>query len=352
MEFLYAVAKVIEEQHLLDGRYTQIERLYDPLEQHLSMVFKAWDIQQQQHVVLKFISPLLKTNYAQKSFLREGDLLAELQDARCVIPLVENHRNLSIKCTLQGSDLFLNLPYHVTRKAHSSLSDYIASDHKTLAETLRIFLELIEATEELHQHGIYHRDLTPFNCVFMAENQRQLRMIDFAYAYKEGAPRLVEGVEFDQQYARPITNRNYAAVELFCGFGRDPRYFPQADYFSLGLILFEMLTQKKWSSIVYDLNVISDLTQLFYTYVTDGKREEVYAKLIQNLKQSWISPSILDHWSGPLLPEVLALEQVYRQLSDLDYRERATDLTSIKHQLRGLLGQQVSVAPQVHYTTL
>ena len=325
MNLLSLVDTAVKTHTRLTKYYEGIKTLRTLHERHLSLVFEAQDRQTSEDVVIKVLNPALDSNYVHKAFLREGKLLEHLRGLDCVIPLISPPQKLDVYVGLNGRRQVLSLTYLVTRKADMTLDELIQKG-LSVPTILEIFSSAVRALKLLRKHGVYHRDLTPYNCMVFQDAPTEIVLIDFMYSCAAGQYRLSAGTEFDQQYARPITNRDYAALELFCGFGRDPRYAFGADCFSLGLLLFEMVTRKKWSSLIYNQEALSDLTQLFYTYVNDARREEAYRAVIEKVRATWRLPSLIEHACCEADDRLLPLEKIYLRLSDLDFLRRETDL--------------------------
>jgi serine/threonine-protein kinase len=96
---------------------------------------------------------------------------------------------------------------------------------------VKITLDLCDALDYMHKHGVVHRDLKPEN--IMVDGQDRIKLIDFGIAMKEDARRLTH-VSLSPMLGTP----DYISPEQVKGQRGDQR----SDIYSLGVILYEMLT--------------------------------------------------------------------------------------------------------------
>ena len=110
---------------------------------------------------------------------------------------------------------------------------------KLIAESRRLPMErartitiaICDALDYIHRNGVVHRDLKPENIMIDAEDR--IKLIDFGIAGKAGSRRLTFG-KFSQIAGTP----DYISPEQVKGKRGDGR----SDIYSLGVILYEMLT--------------------------------------------------------------------------------------------------------------
>jgi serine/threonine protein kinase len=92
-------------------------------------------------------------------------------------------------------------------------------------------LQILDALDTMHKHGVVHRDLKPENIMVDAEDR--IKLIDFGIALREDARRLTF-VDMSPTLGTP----DYISPEQVKGQRGDQR----SDIYSLGVMLYEMLT--------------------------------------------------------------------------------------------------------------
>jgi serine/threonine-protein kinase len=98
-------------------------------------------------------------------------------------------------------------------------------------EAIRIAVQLADALEYCHQHGVVHRDLKPENILMEADGT--VKLVDFGIALLQGARRLTF-----RRLSTEVGTPDYMAPEQVEGDRGDAR----TDIYALGIMLYEMLT--------------------------------------------------------------------------------------------------------------
>ena len=109
----------------------------------------------------------------------------------------------------------------------------ILAENKRLPRerAVRIAVGVCEALDYIHAQGVAHRDLKPEN--IMVDAQDRIKIVDFGLASQAGARRLTFG-----KFSRLMGTPDYISPEQVEGKRGDTR----SDIYSLGAILYEMLT--------------------------------------------------------------------------------------------------------------
>ena len=98
---------------------------------------------------------------------------------------------------------------------------------------IRIAIEVLEALDYIHANGVVHRDLKPEN--IMVDEHDHIKLIDFGIAGDSAARRLTYA-----NFTATLGTPDYISPEQVKGKRGDGR----SDIYSMGVILYEMLTGK------------------------------------------------------------------------------------------------------------
>lgn len=202
---------------LFAGRYLVIEKLG---EGGMGSVYKVLDKEIDTKIALKLIIPEISADSRTISHFRN-----ELITARSII-----HKNVCRMYDLNKSNdyYFLTMEY----VSGQDLKKMLKMTRQLSIETaVDIAIQICEGLDEAHQLGVVHRDLKTGN--IMIDKHGRVRIMDFGIAHS-----LSEGMTSSSD--RLIGTPEFMSPEQVDGRGVDQR----SDIYSLGVILFQMLTGK------------------------------------------------------------------------------------------------------------
>ena len=181
------------------------------------IVYLASDTQLERNVAIKTISLEKPSASLKQTLLKEARTVSKLQ-----------HPNI---ITLYEADEDNGKPYLVFEYVDGlSLSEHLRKKGRLAAkEAISIIDPILNAIAYAHKLGVVHRDLTPQNIMLTSGNEVP-RLMDFGIATLMGNP-TEDGVWGTLNYLSPEQCENKSVTAA-------------SDIFSLGLILFEMLTGK------------------------------------------------------------------------------------------------------------
>ncbi len=192
----------------------------------MGRVYLAQDANLNRQVAVKVIHPRhLNSRTAIPRFLRETGILATLQ-----------HPNI-VRMIDSGVGEDGNLLYLVMECLHGqTLAEFLRTGQRLrLLEVLSLAEQILLALADVHRCGIIHRDLKPGN-VFLSQSPEQglhVTVFDFGIAFQDDEDRgrlTAEGViQGTPDYISPEQIDDAACT-------------PQTDFYSLGIILYELLS--------------------------------------------------------------------------------------------------------------
>ena len=181
-------------------------------------VYKAEDTKLKRTVALKFLPiSFASDEEAKKRFIHEAQSASAL-----------DHNNI---CTVyeigetDSNQLFIAMAYY----EGETLDKKIEKRPLETDEAVKIILQLCEGIYKAHQNQIIHRDIKPAN-IFIT-NEGVVKILDFGLAKGKGQSRLT-------QIGTTVGTIAYMSPEQARGETVDQR----ADIWSLGVVIYEMLT--------------------------------------------------------------------------------------------------------------
>ena len=175
-------------------------------------------------VALKFLSG---------SLLRDSERRSRLfREARAAAMI--DHPNV---CAVHEIDEIDGHPFLVMAYVEGqNLEDRIAEGALKLGDALNIACQIADGLQAAHQQGVVHRDLKPANIIVSSSDadDARVRIIDFGLAHLSADSGLTEP-------GAAIGTASYISPEQMNGEAADHR----SDIWSLGVILYEMLTGER-----------------------------------------------------------------------------------------------------------
>jgi len=180
-------------------------------------VYLAEDTELNRKVALKFLPPhLCQDADCRARFKREAQAAAKL-----------NHPNI---VTIHEVSEFNGLPYIAMEHLEGqSLRELIAQKNFSLSRAIDIAIQLCEGLQEAHSRGIVHRDIKPSNIT--CDGKGRCKILDFGLAAVKGDKKLTKS-------GSTLGTLHYMSPEQTRGEEVDRR----SDIFSLGVLLYEMIT--------------------------------------------------------------------------------------------------------------
>lgn len=150
-----------------------------------------------------------------------------------------------------------------------NLSDYLAKRQKVnYDESNKIFVDIVEGLNYLHEMNIIHRDIKPSNIMF--DKMGKAKIGDFGMSIKYDEIDCISGKKTENEYG----TFNYLAPECV----EEKKYSFYSDVYSLGIILFELLSL--FSTFMEKQNKINELKEKGIIEENIGKRESVFIQML------------------------------------------------------------------------
>jgi serine/threonine protein kinase len=218
------VGEAVSGTHI--GRYEVVSELGRG---GMGIVYKAKDPRLERLVAIKVLpSEWSLERTARDRFLREAQAASAI-----------DHQNI---CTIYDIDstsdeqLFIVMAHYEGQ----TLRQRLEGGALTNREIVDITIQIANALEAAHCHGIVHRDIKPGN-IFLCRTG-VVKVLDFGLARCFSAAADTElWLDGSDVPGRPLGTANYMAPERILEMPVDPR----SDLFSLGVVMYEMATNRR-----------------------------------------------------------------------------------------------------------
>lgn len=207
------------------GQYRIVERLGAGGMGDVYRAVRA-DDEYQHHVALKLLRDLLRED-------RSSFFLAQFRNERQILA---NLQHPNIARLFDGGTTEDGIPYFVMELVEGQpINDYCDRHRLSIADRLKLFLQIASAVQYAHQRLIVHRDIKPANILVKADGVPVL--LDFGIAkiidpatQAAGAPATLTGMRMmTPEYACPEQIRGETVTTA-------------TDVYSLGVVLYELLS--------------------------------------------------------------------------------------------------------------
>jgi serine/threonine protein kinase len=172
-----------------------------------------------------------------KAGMDTRQVVARFEAERQALALMD-HPNIAR--ILDGGETPAGLPYFVMELVRGvRITDFCDQNRLGVRQRLTLFVDVCHAVQHAHQKGVIHRDLKPSNVlVAMHDDKPVVKVIDFGIA-KAAGQQLTDKTLFTN-FAQMVGTPLYMSPEQagMSGLDVDTR----SDIYSLGVLLYEMLT--------------------------------------------------------------------------------------------------------------
>ena len=180
----------------------------------------------EQRVAIKLLKQGLADDDAKRRFLQERQILARL-DHPGIARLIDGG------VTAEGTPFFV-----MERVEGRPVTNYCDEQGFGIEQRLRVFLEICDAVQYAHGSRVVHRDIKPSNILVDAAGR--VKLLDFGIAKLLAAGSGSSPLEATRTFVRAMTPE-YAAPEQV----RNEPVTPATDVYSLGVLLYELLTGQR-----------------------------------------------------------------------------------------------------------
>ena len=201
----------------LDGRY-EIQELIGV--GGMAMVYKAYDTVDDNTVAIKILKD---------EFLGNSEFIRRFKNESKAIAVLSHPNIVKVNDVSFGD----KIQYIVMEYIDGiTLKEYISHQHEVpWKEAVHFTVQILQALQHAHEKGIVHRDMKPQNIMLLQDGT--IKVTDFGIA------------RFSDNETRTMTDKaigsvHYIAPEQARGDNTDGK----ADIYSVGVILYEMLTGK------------------------------------------------------------------------------------------------------------
>ena len=203
---------------MLDGRYEIQKRIGVG---GMADVYKAIDVIESREVAVKILK---------NEFINNDEFLQRFKNESKAVSMLSHPNIVKVLDVGFNEDVRFIVMEYIDG---ITLKDYIEREKKlTWKEASHLIVQILRALQHAHDRGIIHRDIKPQNIMMFEDGT--IKVMDFGIAkftYEMGITAT----------AQTIGSVHYISPEQACGKTTDGK----SDIYSVGIILYEMLTGQK-----------------------------------------------------------------------------------------------------------
>ena len=184
-------------------------------------VYKGYDSLLDRYVAIKIPKKENLTGKRADEFIAEARTMAKLEHPN-IVPILEAGRD-------DSQNVFLVMKWI----DGCTLSGYARNKDLSVDETCKLMAKVCEAIHTAHKAGFVHRDLKPSN--ILVDSSAEPYVCDFGLAIHDSTQSLVRN-----QVAGTVSYMSPEQIE-----GRAHHLDGRTDIWSIGVILYELISQKK-----------------------------------------------------------------------------------------------------------
>lgn len=235
-------------------------------------------------------------------------------------------------------------PHYAMERMDGDLETTILTSELTFKQKIDIILQAIQGIADCHSVKVCHRDIYTPNILVKKQGESYVAKIaDFGSAKQHGVAQRLN-------YFSPTGNYDYASPEAIVGLlggdDADLEIMKGADVFSIGLLLYEVMTARRQEDLLATLASIAQDAE-YKGMLSPATTHEMRKTYIEDEVMPLFDYLELDQI---LADDILQEEEITTKVNSLvnemcnpNYQTRHTDLTDIKYRLNNILNEADSV---------
>ena len=284
----------------------------------MATVYKAHDPHIARTLAIKVLRQERGMNDEYRSrFLREAKAVGIL-----------SHPNI---VTIYDVGVVSNTPYIAMELLEGKTLEQIMKSEQqpSLSDILHWGIQLSDALEYAHQHGIIHRDIKPSNIILL-KDKRTIKITDFGIAHLDEQD-VTQHTELGEVLGTP----QYMSPEQVLGKPADAR----SDLFSTGVVLYQLLTGQKpfhadtLATLLFQIATENpDPINQIAPHLPGALKQSIDKLLKKKPERRFQSGSELKH----------ALQRILNDLNDTFLSDQTKKTLSIKFKWSAIMGVVVA----------